>query len=197
MTRDELIKYFSHRRYDGDREDIYRVMLEHPEITEPYPIIAAAGEISDCRLNGVELSVEDALRLTAGEEEVPMEKLIKEMDAAGITSDNIIDKLIDMTKEDYGGCEPSAKAERQMEFLNKYADELASGNRDIIVTARPEFFRYASYATLFLAVLSPELTKREQNIIQIMKTLSDGARIFREKNYIKLVFYIRNIWQEP
>lgn len=199
MTKDELMKYFSHRRYTEVREDIYRVMLEHPEITEPFPIEAAAEQISECRTNGVELSVENALRLTSGQKPPEMDELLRRLDEAGITNDNILDVIESSGSlvDDYDGWTPSPKAARQMEFLNKYADELAEENKDFVVVARPEFFRYADYAVLHLAVFAETLTKTEQNIIQVMRQLSSGVQMVLEENYIKLIFYIRDIWLEP
>lgn len=192
VTRDELIKHFSKPMYDHVREDIYRIMLDRPDISDPGRIEDAAEQMHESRGDGVELTVENAMRLTENEEVVAPWLTDEETKDLG-TKDGIIDAILNAQLEDYSGCAPSKKAERKFRALNAQADILA-GNKDIVITGRPEFFPGADWARLAIAVFCPTLTKDEQTILSNMKNWSDGVSINTNRGYPRLIFYINNIW---
>ena len=64
MTRKELEKYFRHPRYIGMEDYIRKVMKDRPDIDNEDDIEYAAAIMQECDGDGVELSTENALRLT-------------------------------------------------------------------------------------------------------------------------------------
>lgn len=199
MTKDELMKHFSAPRYDTIREYVYRIMLERPDIYDPVRIAFAADKMEECFGDGVEIGVNDALRLTEKDTVPDMETLLKSLSDAGVTDDNIFDVIFSSGAdgEDYSQCVPSRRAERSFRLLNQQADALAALSPDILVIGRPEFSRYADWARLAIALFCPTLTQTEQNIIKILKTISDDACVTQEPSYIKVEFFVEKIWEEP
>ena len=194
MTHEELLNYFSKPMYNEVRELIYRVMLERPNISDAFRIEAAAERMHESLGDGAELTVEQALRLTEKQRNIPVEELVAELEKAGVTDGNVVDIILGADLgEDYSGCEPDRSAERKVRILNANADILAK-NQDIIVLGRPQFFEGADWAQLALAVFCPTLSKDEQQIIQNMTHWCDEAKVLEENGYLKLIFYIKDIW---
>ena len=196
MTKDELIKHFSDQSYDSCREFAYKIILEHPEITDPERIGFAAVCMEYSRMDDVELSTSDALRLTARRRVKPVAELVQMLNDAGVNDGNIDDILSrDSGDNDYLGCEADPQAERKIRELNDLADALTAGNRDIVLLGRPTYFRYASYARLTLAFFCKSLSKDEQEILRAMRRWCDASEMDTDEGYARLVFYVENIWQ--
>lgn len=194
MTHDELMHYFSKPMYNSVRELIYRVMLERPDISDAFRIEATAERMCESLCDGAELTVDQALRLTEKQRNIPVEELVAELGKAGVTGGNVVDIVLGADiGEDYSGCEPDSSAERKFRILNVNADILAK-NQDIIVIGRPQFYEGADWAQLALTVFCPTLSRDEQQIIQNMTHWCDEAKVVEENGYLKLLFYIKGIW---
>lgn len=198
MNREELKKYFAKPMYNDVREFVYLVMLEHPEVTEPYTVEAAACEIQDCRINGVELSTDDALRLVKGEKPPKMEDILKKLSDAGITNDNILDVIESADTDESEGTDRavwvlSEDALRQKELLENGADLLVR-NRDIVLLGRPIPEKGADWMQLELGFFSENFGPAEEKTLVDMKSCADDTAIIEKGNYAKVVFKIRDIW---
>ena len=195
MTNQEMIKAFSAPKYDDMREYIYEIMLACPELRDTWTIECAAGQMADCAGNGVKLSVENALRLTAGEEPPDMGAILKKLDDAGIDDERFMELIF--TVEDptgtYEGCEKNPEALRRIRILEESAEYLAE-NPDIVVIARPMFWTGEDTVRLALAVFCDELTDLEQGLLAGMRDVCDEARLHREKGFLKLEFLVNGIW---
>lgn len=193
MTKDELIKYFSNPNLDYLREHAYRIMLERPDIADPLRIEFAAEQMHESEGDRIELSVYNALRLTESDKVVPIDKLMKELTAVGVADDNMLDVILGAELEDYSDCKPSRNAERKFKILNINADILAK-NEDIVIVGRPEFYPGCNWGRLALALFCPTLTADEQQIIRNMEHWCDETSVDQDKGYVRLIFYVNNIW---
>lgn len=196
MTKDELIRHFADQSYASCREFAYKIILEHPEITDPERIGFAAVCMEYSRMDDVELSTSDALRLTARRRVKPVEELVQMLNDAGVNDANI-DEILGRAggDVDYSGCAADPEAERKIRSLNALADALTAENKDVVLLGRPTYFQYASYARLTLAFFCKSLSKEEQEILRNMRRWCDASEMDTDEGYPRLVFYIENIWQ--
>lgn len=195
MTKDELIKHFSQHKYDDIREYAYQVMLEHPEVTDPIRICFAADQMDECAVDGVKISVDNALRLTEKETYTPVEELVSQLRASGIDDETFLNTIFS-AKDPTGtfdGCKVDPEALRRIKILEESAEYLAT-NKDIVIIGRPTFWTGTSEARLALALFCEKLTDMEQMFFQGMKDNCDIARLHQEPGYLKACFFVENIW---
>ena len=198
MNREELKAYFDKPMYDDVREYAYLIMMEHPEIAEAYTIEAAACEMHDCKLNGVVLSTDNALRMVDGETPPKMEDLLRDLENAGVTSDNVRNILLsaddgeaERDKHEYS--ELSKDAIHKKEQLENCADFLTQ-NHDIVLLGIPVPVREADWMQLELGFFGKSLDAMERKALTDMKTCADSTAVFDKGNYTKVVFKIENVW---
>lgn len=195
MNRDELLEQFSHPMYAEVREYIYRIMLEHPEISDKFWIESAAEQMLECATDGVDIGTDNALRLTKGKKEISLDELVRRLSEAGVTNGNVFDVILGAELgDDFAGCELKKSAERKFAILKLNADILAK-NPDIILLGVPVPVEFADWAQLSMAVFCPDLTKDEQTVIKNMTHWCDESAMFQEAGYLKLIFYIKDIWE--
>lgn len=195
MTRDELLAQFSNPMYAEVRKYIHKIMQEHPEVEDKFWIESAAEQMLECATDGVAISTDNALRLTKGKKEVPLDELVRRLSEAGVTNANVIDVILGAELgDDFAGCELKKSAERKFAILKLNADILTK-NPDIVLTGVPVPTEFADWVQLTLAVFCPELTKDEQTVIQNMTHWCDETAMFQETGYLKLIFYIKDIWE--
>lgn len=197
MTQQELKDYFSKQMYDDIREFVYLIMLERPEITEPYTIEAAASEIQESKTDGVNLSVDNALRLVAGESPADMKEIQKILGNAGINSNaDIIDVLNeaaerDMEKLPRDGM--SAEAFGKAAILMNAATMLAQ-NKDIVILGLPEADRMSDYMILRMAFFTDTLTGRERKLLEAMKLHADKTDTEQRERALLVFFKVFRVW---
>lgn len=198
MTRDELKKHFAHKKYSDIREQVYAVMLDHPEITEPYTIEAAACEIKESKGEGVALSIEDALRLVAGETPPDTNKILRELSDMGMRTAGDLIALLNNAQEQLEDSEFHAEdmnpeAFKALAVLMNGAVMLTR-NRDIVVLGLPEADREVDYAVMRVAFFTDDLTDSELNILNCMKSVSDKVFTDERPNAMVIRFKVDNIW---
>ena len=196
MTKDELIKHFSQHKYDYIRRYVNRIMNESPDVTDWFWLCSAGDLMDECAVDGVDLSVDDALRLTRNDREVPLSDIIKKLDEAGITDKKFVDTILNAKVErpDFTGCEADQDAVRRVHEMTMLAFRLTKNNKDIVLIGRPKIARNSSSSRLALALVCEDLSEDEQETLTKLYELCDDKRMFQEESYIKLVFFVDNIW---
>ena len=94
MTRDELLAQFSNPMYAEVRKYIHKIMQEHPEVEDKFWIESAAEQMLECATDGVAIGTDNALRLTKGKKEIPLDELVRRLSEAGVTNANVIDVIL-------------------------------------------------------------------------------------------------------
>ena len=186
MTRKELNKYFSSPIYEGTRKYAKRVMKERPEISDPNVIEFAACMMEQCGWDSVELSVDNALRLTKDHDPVPtMEELSKRLERIGLDSDEKMLALLQNKMKDIQDSEAQtitmttvARA-AEMTRLGKLLED---GNADIVLMSIPAKLS-SGEGMLKLAFFTDSLSDDEQKTIYDLRLLSDKVK-FTTKNGI-------------
>ena len=197
MTQQELKDYFSDRMYDDIREYVYLIMLEHPEVTEPYTIEAAACEIQESKTDGVNLSVDNALRLVAGEKPADMKEVCRILSSAGINSDaDIIDVLNEAAGREM---ESSPHEDMSAEAFGKVtvlmnAAAMLSRNKDIVILGLPEADRMSDYMILRMAFFTDVLTDRERKLLEAMKLHADKTDTEQRECALLVFFKVFHVW---
>lgn len=197
MTQRELKDYFSKQMYDDIREFVYLIMLEHPEVTEPYTIEAAACEIQESKTDGVNLSVDNALRLVAGEKPADMKEVCRILSSAGINSDaDIIDVLNEAAGREMESSpheDMSAEAFGKVTILMNAATMLAQ-NKDIVILGLPEADRMSDYMILRMAFFTDMLTDRERKLLEAMKLHADKTDTEQREHALLVFFKVFRVW---
>lgn len=192
MTRKELEKYFAQDLYKGVRHYAKRIMDAHPEITDPLVVEFAAGKMEECEDDGVELSVDDALRLTKEHAPIPTAKDFMEVfEQGGIRTECDLLSLIEKGYENSPKPPesiPHTIVERAAE-MTRLGREIAGGNKDIVLMGVPADLSW-SFTQLKLAFFTEDLSDREQEIINELKGLSDSVDYGEEYGIGYAVFRI-------
>lgn len=198
LSQEELRAYFSSWQFDPARQCINKIMREHPEVKDAYVISAAADEMFNSASTGVLLSSDDALRLVAYMEPMPVKTAVNKLTEAGITNANIMDIIFDSqnTNEDYSDCVWSRHALYSANRLQRYANILTR-NKDILLLMLPEYSQQCNWTSIVLAFLGEELSAIEQQILEQMKNVADGFHMKTEYEVTRISFYIDNVWEKP
>lgn len=214
MTHKELEKYFASSLYDDVRDYINEIMEMHPEITDPKIIGVAAEQMDDCHINGVEISVENALRLTSGVKFVDSAKSISDVlsggkygdlekeisQKLGDVKDRSAESLLDFIKkaEEHFSQKPGSELKptsvAQAQELAKLGNELADGNKDIVLTELPDL-RWKD-TRLKLAFFTDTLDEGELKILYDMRLIADRVRFKVEDGIAYATFYIDDMWEK-
>lgn len=186
MTREELEKYFRHPRYIGMEDYIRKVMKDRPDIDNEDDIEYAAAIMQECDGDGVELSTENALRLTKiRDEEMTREEFNAKLEALGLNDAEKAVELLKKIDEDFEKSRPETlmmtTVARAAE-MTRLAAKIEKGNKDIVVMGIPADLSWST-AMLKMAFFTDELTEDEQKTIYDIRFLSDKVK-FYEKNGI-------------
>lgn len=195
MTRKELEKYFRHPRYIGMEDYIRKVMKDRPDIDNEDDIEYAAAIMQECDGDGVELSTENALRLTKiRDEEMTREEFNAKLEALGLNDAEKAVELLKKIDEDFEKSRPETlmmtTVARAAE-MTRLAAKLEDGNKDIVVMGIPADLSWST-AMLKMAFFTDELTEDEQKTIYDIRLLSDKVK-FYEKNGIGYAIFRINI----
>ncbi len=196
MTRKELQNYFSDPMFNTLKYAIDSIMASHPEIDDRFTIEAAAEQIDECRGDGVELSVEDALRLVDGKRPPDVKELVASLAKQGITGDSldeVAESILDMEIPRPTGEKPKASASHKARILTQYGKLLAEQNEDIVLMGVPDVDPGWDFAQLKLAFFSENLTKEQKNILENMKRFSDETKWIDKGNHAEVIFYINDL----
>lgn len=192
MTRKELEKYFSNEMYDGVRKYTNRIMDAHPEIADSDVVLFAAGKMEECADDGVEISVDDALRLTRKHAPVPtagdfMDVLL----SGGIETQSDLISLIERAYENTPKAPENIRRTtvERAAAMTRLGRELADGNKDIVLMGIPADLSW-NFSQLKLAFFTENLSEREQEIISELKNISDEAEYFEKYNIGYAIFRI-------
>lgn len=195
MTRKELEKYFRHPRYIGMEDYIRKVMKDRPDIDNEDDIEYAAAIMQECDGDGVELSTENALRLTKiRDEEMTREEFNAKLVALGLNDAEKAVELLKKIDEDFEKSRPETlmmtTVARAAE-MTRLAAKLEDGNKDIVVMGIPADLSWST-AMLKMAFFTDELTEDEQKTIYDIRLLSDKVK-FYEKNGIGYAIFRINV----
>lgn len=192
MTRKELDKYFAKDMYEGVRKYAKKIMDAHPEITDPLVVEFAAGKMEECADDGADLSVDDALRLTAKHDPIPTaQDFMDTLAKGGIQTQG---DLLDLIEK---GFENTPKApenisrsttERSAQ-MTRLGRSLADGNKDIVLMGVPADLSW-DFTQLKLAFFADELTEDEQKTINEIRALADEVKFYVEYEIGYAVFRI-------
>lgn len=182
MTRKELDNYFSNPLYESVRHYAKRVMDAHPEITDPLVVAFAVGKMEECEDDGVEISVDDALRLTKEHDPIPTAKDFYEtLTSGGIETQ---EDLMSLLQKGFDGMPavkdsiPRSAAERAAQ-MTRLGRELSDGNKDIVLMGVPADLSW-DFAQLKIAFFTDKLTDEEQEIIQKLKGTADRVKFYEK-----------------
>lgn len=184
MTRKELDKYFSNPIYESVRHYAKRVMDSHPEITDPLVVAFAVGKMEECEDDGVEISVDDALRLTKEHAPIPTAKDFYEtLMSGGVETHG---DLMSLLQKGFDGMPavndsiPRSAAERAAQ-MTRLGRELSDGNEDIVLMGVPVDLSW-EFAQLKIAFFTEDLSGREQEIIGELNGLADETEYVEKYN---------------
>ena len=175
MTRKEMDKYFSNPIYESVRPYAKRVMDAHPEITDPLVVAFAVGKMEECEDDGVEISVDDALRLTKEHDPIPTAKdFYESLTEGGIETQGDLMSLLEKGFEGMPKTKdsiPHDAAERAAQ-MTRLGKELSNGNKDIVLMGVPTDLSW-DFAQLKIAFFTEDLSEREREIILELKAIAD------------------------
>lgn len=190
--------YFDKDGFDYKRSYIRKVMATHPEITNQFTVDAASEQMYESHTEGVELDVDDALRFVENDKPVPLDDLVKMLNAAGVTSENVMD-VIETTLYDtelgvYGTVKNSsakAKGHRMERCAN-----ILSKNPDVLLLGLPTFDPDANWTQVKLAFFSENFSQAEISLLNALMQMADKNRMTVEHGVAVAVFQIYNIWSD-
>lgn len=195
-VKEKLTKHFSKDCYDYDRSYIRRIMKERPDITDKFVISNAADAMWESHEGGVELSIDDALRLTANEKPLPIEEVVRQLTELGANNENFMSKVRDIELDDGKfGTVKNKMAKRKAGEMMRYADML-SENNDILILGVPIFDQLSDYAQLKIAFFAKNLTGEEQHIIAMLTGIADRVMMKVEHGVPVTTLQLFNIWED-
>ena len=194
MTRKELEKYFRHPRYHGMGEYIKKVMTDRPDIDSEDDIEYAAAIMQECDGDGVELSTDNALRLTRlRDPEITEEEFNERLEKLGL---NDAAKAIELLKQIDEDVEKNRPKTLTMTTVARAAEmtrlgaKLENENKDIVLMAIPADLSWST-AMLKMAFFTDELTDEEQKTIYDIRLLSDSVKFYEKYNIGYAIFRIK------
>lgn len=195
--RKELLDYFWEDGFDYKRGYIFAVMNAHPEIDDRYIIDAASEEMLMAHDFSVELAVDDALRLVKNDKPTPIPELVKMLNSAGITNDNVMDVIENAEiehRQTFGGVKTSA-ATRKARSMTEAA-ELLSKNPDILLLGLPTFDPEQNWTQVKLAFFTDDLTAMEASTLTFLMKQADKHKLTVKNGVAIALFQIYNIWSD-
>lgn len=193
MTRKELEKYFRHPRYNGMEKFIAKVMTDRPDIDNEDDIEYAAAIMQECDGDGVELSTENALRLTRiRDEEMTREEFNERLEKLGLNSAEHAIELLKKIDEDIAKNRPETltmtTVVRAAE-MTRLGHKIADANPDIVLMGIPEDLSW-HYAMMKIAFFTDELSEEEQKTIYDIRLLSDKVDFYEKYGIGYAIFRI-------
>lgn len=195
--RNELLDYFWEDGFDYKRGYIFAIMNAHPEIDDRYIIDAASEEMLMAHDFSVELAVDDALRLVKNDKPTPIPELVKMLNSAGITNDNVMDVIENAEiehRQTIGGVKSSA-AKRKARSMTEAA-ELLARNPDILLLGLPTFDPEQNWTQVKLAFFTDDLTAPEASTLKYLMWLADKHKLTVKNGVAIALFQIYNIWSD-
>ena len=195
LKRYKLMDYFWQDGFDYKRGYIFAVMNAHPEIDDRYIIDAVSEEMLMAHDFSVELAVDDALRLVKNDKPAPVSELVKILNSAGITDDNVMDAIEDADIEHRQTIDgvKSPTATRKARAMTEAA-ELLSRNPDILLLGLPTFDPEQDWTQVKLAFFTDDFTAPEVSMLKRLMDLSDKKKMTVKNGVAVALFQIYNIW---
>jgi len=193
--RKELMDYFWEDGFDYKRGYIFSVMNAHPEIDDRYIIDAASEEMLMAHDFSVELAVDDALRLVKNDKPTPIPELVKMLNSAGITDNNVTDVIEDAEIEHRQTIDgiKSPTVKRKARSMTEAA-ELLARNPDILLLGLPTFDPEQNWTQVKLAFFTDDLLAPETSTLKYLMWLADKYKMTVKNGVAIALFQIYNIW---
>jgi len=195
--RKELLDYFWEDGFDYKRGYIFAVMNAHPEIDDRYIIDAASEEMLMAHDFSVELAVDDALRLVKNDKPTPIPELVKMLNSAGITDNNVMDVIEDAEIEHRQTIDgmKSTTAKRKARSMTEAA-ELLARNPDILLLGLPTFDPEQNWTQVKLAFFTDNFRTPEVSATKRLMDLADKNKMTVKNGVAIALFQIYNIWSD-
>lgn len=194
--REKLIAYFWRDGFDFKRGYIRRIMSEHPELLDRFKIDAASEQMHESHALGVELSVDDALRFVENDKPVPTSELVKMLNAAGVTDENVYDVILGAaTMESSCSTVKNAAAQKKARLMTECADILAE-NKDVLILGIPTFDPESSFTQVKLAFFGEDLTAPEVSALKALMQHADRYSLTEQHGVAVALFQLFNIWDK-
>ena len=190
-------EYFASDGFDYKRSYLRALFRKHPEITDVGKIDTATEAMYESHTEGVELDVDDALRVVANETTLTDEQLVQMLLDSGITDESFMDtlskgvhsmKMVPSTIK-------NKDAVRKARIMESLADVLGK-NKDVIVLGLPMFDPLGTWTQVKLAVFSENMSMEEKGALQTLIRYSDKHTMNVKNGIAILSFKIYNIWDD-
>ena len=200
MTKDELYQVFSNPKYKGIRKYVEMILEASPDINDPLLVETAADRMDEAHIDGVDLSVENAIRL--GKATMPPKEIdiTDQLIQQGINIDDIDpEKTIayiyhpPVLIEDHSGESKNIEAEDKANQLVSYAKALVL-NKDIVLVGLPLFEEIANWTQLKLVFFSDSISEDETNALRAMMEIADETVTANCNGAFAIAFRIYEIW---
>lgn len=196
--RENLLAYFDKDGFDFKRSYIRKIFQTRPEITDRFKIDAASEQMYESHTGGVELDVDDALRFVENDKPVPVPDLVKMLNAAGLTDENVMDviesALSDEEPEPHGEVK-NKRAKSKAITMERCAMQL-DRNPDVLVLGLPTFDPLSDWTQVKLAFFGENFTAIEVAALSSLMKTADKHRLTIEHGVAVAVFQIYNIWAD-
>ena len=187
-------KHFSAPMYESLYKYAKQVMDAHPEITDELVVGFAANQMEECADDGAELSVDDALRLTAKHNPIPTAKdFYNSLMNAGVNTQS---DLISLLESGFDGVKKpisiSASVAERAAKMTMLGREICNGNKDIVLMGTPIDLSW-EFSQLKVAFFTEDLSEREKEIIKELKSLADETEYYEKFEIGYAIFRIYTI----
>ena len=172
---------------------IAKVMADRPDLDSEDDIEYAATIMQECDGDGVELSTENALRLTRERDpEITEEEFSERLEKLGLNNEAKAVELLKKIDEDFEKNRPETitmtTVARAVE-MTRLGRKLADANPDIVLMGTPEDLSW-HYAIMKIAFFTEALTEEEQKTIYDIRLLSDEVKFYEKHGIGYAIFRI-------
>ncbi len=173
----ELAAYFAQPQFDDFTEQIGKIMQARPDLLDRKLIANAASEMLTASEEGVDMPVEDAIRLAKRRVYMTSAELAAALEEAGIHTLSGLEGIIKRALAEDRPKRPSgAGISERAEKLRCLAESLAH-NQDIILLGLPDPGAEIGCTWAKLAFLGGSLSVEDQKTLTEMRRLSDEAQL--------------------
>ncbi|MBQ7736698.1 MAG: hypothetical protein IJT62_02540 [Oscillospiraceae bacterium] len=189
---------FRDAAFDYKRSYIRKILKTRPELTDVRMIDYASEQMLESHTEGVELDVDDALRLAAHYKPKTTEEIVQMLFNAGARDGNFFDTvfMFDPNEaEEPAGTVRNADAAQKAGIMTVLAERLA-GNPNVLLLGLPVFDPLSSWTQVKLAVFSEKLSDMEKECLQVLKSVSDKYFMREQSGATVLTFQIFPLWDD-
>lgn len=186
----ELAAYFAQPQFDGFTEQIGKIMQARPDLLDKKLIANAASEMLTASEEGVDMSVEDAVRLAKNRTYMTSAELAAALEEAGVKTLSDLERIVKRAlAEDHPSRPSGADISERAEKLQSLAESLAR-NKDIILLGLPDPDAGIGCVWAKLAFLGGSLSAADKKTLTEMRRLSDDAQLKPVDGVVTAIFKI-------